>query len=64
MKNKSIYIAVNAGSSSLKFKLYSMPDETLICFGMADRIGQKMGSFSLKDRKSTRLNSSHTRLPP
>ncbi len=48
MKNKSIYIAVNAGSSSLKFKLYSMPDETLICFGMADRIGQKMGSFSLK----------------
>jgi acetate kinase len=48
MKNKSIYIAVNAGSSSLKFKLYSMPDETLICSGMADRIGQKMGAFSLK----------------
>lgn len=48
MKNKSIYIAVNAGSSSLKFKLYSMPEERLICSGMADRIGQKIGSFSLK----------------
>ena len=40
-------IAVNAGSSSLKFKLYDMPSETLICSGMADRIGQVQGSFSL-----------------
>ncbi len=48
MKNKSIYIAVNAGSSSLKFKLYTMPEETLVCSGMADRIGQSMGEFSLK----------------
>jgi len=40
-------IAVNAGSSSLKFKLYDMPSETLICSGMADRIGQVQGNFSL-----------------
>jgi acetate kinase len=40
-------LAVNAGSSSLKFKLYEMPSETLICSGMADRIGQPMGVFSL-----------------
>jgi acetate kinase len=40
-------IAVNAGSSSLKFKLYDMPSETLICSGMADRIGQAIGNFSL-----------------
>lgn len=40
-------IAVNAGSSSLKFKLYDMPSETLICSGMADRIGQAQGAFSL-----------------
>jgi acetate kinase len=40
-------IAVNAGSSSLKFKLYDMPSETLICSGMADRIGQSIGNFSL-----------------
>jgi acetate kinase len=40
-------IAVNAGSSSLKFKLYDMPSETLLCSGMADRIGQSIGNFSL-----------------
>ena len=40
-------IAVNAGSSSLKFKLYDMPSETLLCSGMADRIGQSEGNFSL-----------------
>jgi acetate kinase len=40
-------LAVNAGSSSLKFKLYDMPSETLICSGMADRIGQPIGAFSL-----------------
>lgn len=41
------YIAVNAGSSSLKFKLYDMPSETMICSGMADRIGQVKGTFQL-----------------
>jgi acetate kinase len=40
-------IAVNAGSSSLKFKLYDMPSEHLICSGMADRIGYDNGTFSL-----------------
>jgi acetate kinase len=40
-------IAVNAGSSSLKFKLYEMPSEQLICSGMADRIGYENGTFSL-----------------
>jgi len=40
-------IAVNAGSSSLKFKLYQMPEERLICSGMADRIGYDNGTFSL-----------------
>jgi len=40
-------IAVNAGSSSLKFKLYDMPSETLICSAMADRIGQEKGTFTL-----------------
>lgn len=46
-KLMSKIIAVNAGSSSLKYKLYDMPTESLICSGMADRIGQSMGTFSL-----------------
>ena len=28
-------MAVNAGSSSLKFKLYQMPEEIVICSGIA-----------------------------
>ena len=40
-------IAVNAGSSSLKFKLYDMPEARLVCQGMADRIGHQDGIFTL-----------------
>ncbi len=32
-------MAINAGSSSLKFKLYEMPDTTVICAGNFERIG-------------------------
>ncbi|HKL84570.1 MAG TPA: acetate kinase, partial [Bacilli bacterium] len=32
-------MAVNAGSSSVKFKLFVMPEEKVICSGMADRVG-------------------------
>lgn len=46
-------IAVNAGSSSLKFKLYVMPEEKVICSGLLERIGLEMGNFVFKmgDRK-------------
>lgn len=41
-------IAVNAGSSSLKFKLYEMPEEKVICSGIADRIGHEDAIFAIK----------------
>ena len=41
-------IAVNSGSSSLKFQLYDMPSETVLCNGLAERIGQEMGAFTIK----------------
>lgn len=41
-------ISVNAGSSSLKFKLYEMPEEKVICSGLAERIGLPMGNFVFK----------------
>lgn len=41
-------MAVNAGSSSLKFKLYEMPSEICICKGIADRIGHEDGIFEIK----------------
>ena len=36
-------ISVNSGSSSLKFQLFDMPNETVLTSGVAERIGQKMG---------------------
>lgn len=41
-------MAVNAGSSSLKFKLYDMPSETVICKGIADRIGHEDAIFKIE----------------
>lgn len=32
-------IAINAGSSSLKWQLYEMPEETVIAKGLIERIG-------------------------
>lgn len=41
-------MAVNAGSSSLKFKLYEMPEEKVLCSGNAERIGHEDGIFTIK----------------
>ena len=40
-------IAMNAGSSSFKFKLFEMPEETVIASGIVERIGLKNGLFTL-----------------
>lgn len=40
-------MAINAGSSSLKFKLYEMPEEKVICSGIAERIGHDDAIFTL-----------------
>ncbi|MBS4222733.1 acetate kinase [Lederbergia citrea] len=39
--------AVNAGSSSLKFQLFNMPEEEVITKGMIERIGLKDSVFSM-----------------
>ena len=41
-------IAVNAGSSSLKFKLYDMPEEKVIASGIYERIGLEDGIFKIE----------------
>ena len=40
-------LAVNSGSSSFKFKLFSFPDEKVIAKGMGDRIGLEDSTFSI-----------------
>ncbi|MBO1308200.1 acetate kinase [Enterococcus sp. 669A] len=41
-------IAINAGSSSLKWQLYQMPDETVLAKGIVERIGIKDSIFTIK----------------
>ena len=41
-------IAVNAGSSTLKFKLFDMPSEEVVAEGVIERIGEKMGHAKIK----------------
>ncbi len=41
-------MTVNSGSSSLKFKLYEMPEEKVLCSGNCERIGLDDGIFTIK----------------
>ena len=41
-------LAINSGSSSFKYKLFSLPDEKVIAKGMADRVGLDHASFEIK----------------
>ncbi|MGO3731853.1 MAG: acetate/propionate family kinase [Vagococcus sp.] len=41
-------IAINAGSSSLKWQLYTMPEETVIAKGIVERIGINDSIFTIK----------------
>ncbi|AKP66196.1 acetate/propionate family kinase [Companilactobacillus ginsenosidimutans] len=46
-------LSINSGSSSLKFKLYEMPEENVITKGMVDKIGHDDAVFeeSFRDQK-------------
>ncbi|GAA0333088.1 acetate kinase [Bacillus carboniphilus] len=46
-------IAINAGSSSLKFQLFNMPEEEVVTKGLIERIGLKDSIFtiSVEDKK-------------
>ena len=41
-------LAVNCGSSSLKFKMYEMPEEEVLISGLFERIGEKASSYTIK----------------
>ncbi|MCH4171991.1 MAG: acetate kinase [Lactobacillus sp.] len=41
-------LAINAGSSTLKWKLFTMPEEQVIAEGMVDRLGLSDSVFSVK----------------
>ena len=43
-----LVLAINAGSSSLKFQLIEMPDENLVTKGLIERIGLKDSIFTIE----------------
>ena len=50
----SIVMSVNAGSSSLKFQVFSMPEEKVLAKGLVERIGLPDSIFSITvDGKKT-----------
>ena len=51
-------MTINSGSSSLKFKLYEMPEEKVICSGNCERIGLKDGIFTIRFDGKKRTNIS------
>lgn len=50
-------LSINSGSSSLKFRLYEMPEERLIIKGMFERIGLLNSGYTMKvgDNKDSKL---------
>lgn len=54
-------MAINAGSSSLKFQLFEMPSEEVITKGLVERIGMKDSVFtiSFQDEKVTETLNIH-----
>lgn len=43
-----LVLAINAGSSSLKFQLIEMPEENLVCKGLIERIGLKGSKLTVE----------------
>ncbi|MDT7014337.1 acetate kinase [Lactobacillus sp. PFC-70] len=41
-------LAINSGSSSLKFKLYELSEQTVLASGHVDRIGQRNSTFTFE----------------
>ena len=41
-------LSVNAGSSSLKFQMYEMPEETVLISGVFERIGIDNSFYTIK----------------
>lgn len=47
-------LVINCGSSSIKFQLLDMTDETVLASGLLERIGEPEARFHLKTRTDTR----------
>ncbi len=46
-------LVLNSGSSSLKFQLFAMPQETIMCSGLIERIGFEDAKFTFKTNENS-----------
>lgn len=44
-------LVINSGSSSIKYQLFEMPQQEVICSGLIERIGLEIGGIHYKSRK-------------
>ncbi|MBT8261053.1 MAG: acetate kinase [Bacteroidia bacterium] len=44
-------LVLNSGSSSIKFQLFKMPEQDILCSGIIERIGTKKAKFKFKTSK-------------
>ena len=51
-------LAINSGSSSLKFSLFNMDDESIITSGLFERIGIDGSNYTIK------YNGEEIKMPP
>jgi acetate kinase len=53
-------LTINSGSTSIKFKLYKMPQEEVLASGKIENIGSKKSFFSFESKKSMQKNKEIT----
>lgn len=56
-------MAINAGSSSLKFQLLAMPQGEMLCQGLLERIGMPDAKVTIKPRCKMAGNTADCRSP-
>ena len=54
MEMKAQILVLNSGSSSLKFQLLEMPSETVVCEGLAERIGSEKARLMIRAGQESR----------
>jgi len=55
-------LAINAGSSTLKWKLFSLPEQTVIASGMVARLGLSNSGFGLKKADGDKYSETNDKI--
>ncbi len=52
-------LVINCGSSSIKFELFAMPEETVLAKGIAEKIGEESGRLRCRNNGHERVTEEH-----